>query len=241
MIGHENPSGPTLSSLGNDFGLAPLIGKPLAIVSDARLSGRDSSVVVERLLSVSGEDRLTVNIKHKQQWSGTLPARFMLLSNELPALGDASAAIAGRFVTLLLSRSWLGNEDPDLEPELHAELPGILNWALQSLADLEEQGRFTKPKSTDDACRTLVDLASPVKAFIRERCVVDAKQEVSIDTFYAAWKSWAELNGHGRKTKQTLGRDLRAALPAVRLTHPGARGAPVPTYSGITLEGSDDE
>ena len=80
LIGSENVAGPTLSSLGGDFGLAPLIGKPLAVVSDARLNGRDSSVVVERLLSVSGEDRLTVNIKYREQWTGTLPARFMLLS-----------------------------------------------------------------------------------------------------------------------------------------------------------------
>ena len=59
-----------------DFGLAPLIGKPLAVVSDARLNGRDSSAVVERLLSISGEDRLTVNIKYREQWTGTLPRRL---------------------------------------------------------------------------------------------------------------------------------------------------------------------
>ena len=78
LVGRENVAGPTLSSLSGDFGLAPMIGKPLAVVSDARMSGRDSSVVVERLLSVSGEDRLTVNRKYREQWTGTLPSRFML-------------------------------------------------------------------------------------------------------------------------------------------------------------------
>ena len=48
----------------------------------------------------------------------------MLCSNELPQLGDASMAIAGRFVPLLLTRSWLGKEDHELEPALRAELPG---------------------------------------------------------------------------------------------------------------------
>ena len=42
LVGRENVAGPTLSSLGGDFGLAPLIGKPLAVISDARLNGRNS-------------------------------------------------------------------------------------------------------------------------------------------------------------------------------------------------------
>ena len=35
LVGRGNYAGPTLASLGTNFGLSPLIGKPLAIVSDA--------------------------------------------------------------------------------------------------------------------------------------------------------------------------------------------------------------
>jgi putative DNA primase/helicase len=51
----------------------------------------------------------------------------------LPRLGDASAAIIGRFIMLVTTRSWLGKEDSDLEHALQGELPGILNWALAGL------------------------------------------------------------------------------------------------------------
>jgi hypothetical protein len=119
-----------------EFGLAPLIGKPLAIISDARFAGEDSSIVVERLLSISGEDRLTVNRKYRDQWTGKLPSRLHIISNELPELGDASTAIVGRIVLVPLTKSWLGQEDHDLEPALHRELPGILNWALAGLHSL---------------------------------------------------------------------------------------------------------
>lgn len=52
LIGVENTVGPTLASLAESFGLSPLIGKPLAIIGDARLSARsDRSAVTERLLS----------------------------------------------------------------------------------------------------------------------------------------------------------------------------------------------
>jgi putative DNA primase/helicase len=71
LVGNENVAGPTLSSLNGDFGLAPLLGKTLAVVSDARLNGRNASVVVERLLSISGEDTLTVNRKYREQWTAS--------------------------------------------------------------------------------------------------------------------------------------------------------------------------
>ena len=170
LVGPENVAGPTLSSLGNDFGLAPLLGKPLAVISDARLSGRNTSTVVERLLAISGEDTITVNRKYRDQWSGKLPSRFMVISNELPHFGDAAGAIVGRFVVLLLTRSWLGAQDPELEPALHSQLPEILSWALDGLDRLRDLGRFTTPPSSDEAVIALMDLASPVAAFVRDRC-----------------------------------------------------------------------
>jgi putative DNA primase/helicase len=236
LIGRGNVAGPTLSSLMGDFGLAPLIGKPLAVVADARLSGRGSGAVVERLLSVSGEDTLTVNIKYREQWSGKLPTRFLILSNELPRLGDASAAIAGRFVTLLLTESWLGREDGTLEPNLQAEMPGILNWSLDGLARLNAQGRFTQPDSTDVALRTLQDLASPVGAFVREECVTGTEHAIAVDELWVAWKRWADENGHSKSTAQVFGRDLRAVLPRVHRVRPRTQGdGRHYVYQGVAL------
>jgi putative DNA primase/helicase len=222
LIGSKNVAGPTLNSLGGEFGLAPLIGKPLAIISDARFAGRDASIVVERLLSISGEDTLTVNRKYRDQWCGKLPSRLHVLSNELPKLGDASTAIVGRMVLLLLSKTWLGQEDYDLEPALHTELSGILNWSLDGLHRLTvvNKNRFTRLASADEAITAMRDLASPVAAFVREQCSIDADYEVRTDDLYGAFKKWAEDNGHSKKSKQTFGRDLRAAVPSVSIKRP---------------------
>jgi putative DNA primase/helicase len=236
LVGQDNVAGPTLSSLSNDFGLAPLIGKSLAVISDARLNGHGAHVVVERLLSVSGEDTLTVNRKYRDQWTGKLPSRFMVCSNELPQLGDASGAIAGRFVALMLSHSWLGHENRELEPTLRTELPGILNWALDGLARLVEQGRFAEPSSTDDAMIALQDLASPVAAFVRDRCEPGAAKQVKVDELFGAWRCWAEDNGHKSGTKQTFGRDLRAVAPRIKATRPGAGDVRDRSYAGIGLK-----
>src|SRR5437763_16603023 len=132
LIGRKNVAAPTLTSFGGEFGLAPLIGKPLAVISDARFAGKDASIVVERLLSISGEDSLTINRKFRYQWTGKLPTRLHVISNELPKLGDASTAIVGRMVLILVKRSWLGQEDLTLagtglrtewNPELGARWP----------------------------------------------------------------------------------------------------------------------
>jgi putative DNA primase/helicase len=192
LIGKQNVAGPTLNSLGGDFGLAPLIGKPLAIISDARFVGKNSNIVVERLLSISGEDTLTVNRKYRDQWTGKLPSRLHVISNELPRLGDASTAVVGRIILLLLSRSWLGKEDHELEQRLRLELPGILNWALLGLErlTLANENRFTRLASAEEAITAMRDLASPVAAFVREKCKVDATKEVQVDLLYGAYKAW---------------------------------------------------
>src|SRR6516165_7424462 len=108
-------------------GLAPLISKRVAIISDARLAGRtDQHAIAERLLSISGEDTITVDRKFREARTGRLQTRFVILSNELPRLADASGALAGRFIVLVLVNSFYGREDLGLFDRLIAELPGIL-------------------------------------------------------------------------------------------------------------------
>ena len=222
LIGKQNVCGPTLNSLGTDFGLAPLIGKSLAIISDARFVGKNGNVVVERLLSISGEDTLTVNRKYRDQWCGKLPSRLHVISNELPRLGDASTAIVGRIVLLIMTHSWLGRENHALECDLQTELPGILNWALKGLQRLtiENNNCFTRLPSADEAIVAMRDLASPVAAFVRERCEVNQDGRVSVDDLYKEFKIWAENNGHAKPSKHVFGRDIRAAVPGVRVERP---------------------
>ncbi len=233
LIGRGNAAGPTLASLGTNFGLSPLLGKPLAVVSDARLGGANVHQVVERLLSVSGEDMLTVDRKYREPWTGKLPARFILLSNELPRFGDASGAIANRFIVLAMHHSFLGRENTRLTDELLTELPGILRWTLDGL-DRITTGSFTTPSSSLDAITALQDLVSPVAAFTRDCCEVGTF-EIAVTELFAAWKSWCEDNGHKAGSVQTFGRDLRAVIPQLRSTRPRDGESRERHYSGLRL------
>ncbi len=233
VIGAGNVVGPTTSSLAGTFGLQPLIGKSLAIVSDARFGGDHVGTVVERLLCISGEDTLTIDRKFLGSVSMKLPTRFMFLTNELPRLNDASTALAGRFLVLRLNTSFYGHEDVTLTEQLFAELPGILLWAIEGWKRLHQRGRFVQPESGADAIRDMEDLASPVGAFIRDQCIIGVGHRAWVDDLYGAWKEWCVHDGRNAfSTKQAFGRDLMAVVPG--LVRRRATGG-VPFYEGIGL------
>lgn len=216
LIGMANVVNPTLSGLATNFGAAPLIGKPAAIITDARISGRtDLATVVERLLAVSGEDSQTIDRKHKEAWTGNLPTRFMLISNELPRLNDSSGALVSRLIVLSLTRSFYDREDTGLTDRLKAELPGILLWAIEGWRRLRERGHFVQPGSGRELVEELEDLASPVGAFVKERCEMGPGRETPVDQLYKAWHAWNESKGRQTNGAAVFGRDLRAALPGL--------------------------
>lgn len=235
LVGAANVVGPTTSSLAGHFGLQPLIEKSLAIVSDARFSGENVATVVERLLSISGEDTLTIDRKFLGSVSMKLPTRFMILTNELPRLNDASTALAGRFLVLRLTKSFYDNEDVTLTDQLVRELPGILLWAIDGWKRLKKRGRFVQPKSAEEAIRDLEDLASPVSAFVRECCTVGPGHRAFVDELFKAWQGWCEQDGRTVVThKQSFGRDLTAAVPGIKRR----RGTGLESfYEGIGLGG----
>ena len=238
LVGPANHCGPTLAGLGTHFGLWPLIGKSLGIVSDARLGGRtDSQIVVERLLSISGEDALTIDRKNLEPITVKLPTRLMIFSNELPRLGDSSGALAGRMILLRLTQSFYGREDHDLTDRLLAELPGILLWAIKGWLRLRERGRFVQPTAADEMLGELNDLASPVSAFLRDCCNVGPEYEVQRESLYEAYCGWAKE--HGRQHVEDLvgfGRALRAALPALSNPQHRIDGKPARFYGGVGLK-----
>jgi putative DNA primase/helicase len=64
LVGQGNVAGPTTSTLAEQFGMQELIGKSLAILSDARFTGDEVPKAMERMLCISGEDPLTISRKY---------------------------------------------------------------------------------------------------------------------------------------------------------------------------------
>ena len=171
-----------------------------------------------------------------------MQTRFLILSNELFRLADASGALASRFILLMLTKSFYGHEDRKLTKKLMTELPGILNWAVAGWVRLERRGYFLQPESAKEAVEQLEDLASPIGVFVRECCDIGAAYSVASDSLFVAWKIWCGEQGRDHPgTKQSFGRDLKAARPELKVTQPREGGKQVCRhYQGVRLKPDAD-
>lgn len=242
LLGPANVAAPTLAGLGGSFGMQGLIGKVAALISDARLSSRaDVQTIGETLLRITGEDAVSIPRKFKDDWTTKLTTRFVIVSNELPALLDQSGALSSRFIILRLQKSFAGREDPGLFDRLAQELPGIANWALEGLDRLEARGYFRQPAASAETVRQLEMLASPTKAFIAERCVVEPAASISCAELYNAWCVWSSTQGREHPgTLQIFGRNMAAAVPELRVTRLRVNGDRERHYEGIRLRTTEE-
>ncbi len=238
LVDVENTAGPTLGGLAESFGLAPLVGKPLAIVGDARLSARsDRAVITERLLAISGEDTLSCNRKNTTHWTGKLPTRLVIQSNETPWLTDSSMALAGRFLILHTTESFEGREDRGLEARLATELPSILNWAIAGRKRLKARGSFVQPESGKAMVEELRELSSRISTFLADACETDPSYREAIPHVYTAWCHWCQQQGEfSPGSTRSLAKELRTVLPKLssdKVTRIGDK--PVKLFTGLRL------
>ena len=237
LVGNSNVCAPSVKALGTPFGLQPMIGKTVAFLSDMRLGGMaDGDAIAETLLRITGRDKVTIDRKFKEAWQGHLSARFVVSSNVLPKLPDASPALANRFSVLRMQQSFLGREDPGLADRLMVELPGILLWALEGWRRLRDRGRFVLPGSSEEAVQELLHLGSEVAAFVHERCELSPGHEIEKDRLYAIYRAWCDRTGRKPMYDTTFATELYAAtsnrVSPRRLSRGGQR---VNVYAGIAL------
>jgi putative DNA primase/helicase len=243
LAGDANVAAPTLSSLGTRFGSQPLIGKTVAICAESRITGRsDSQAIVERLLSISGEDPQSIERKNVGNWCGALRCRFVLQGNELPRLGDYSSALPSRMILLKMDRSFYGREDHDLGARIRAELPGILWWAIAGWERLRDRGHFLQPRTGSELLKEFEELNNPMGAFIAERCDIEPQEETPVKRLYEAWKVWCEKNGRDHPGDlQGLGRNLKSAVSSIKTADRRNMGMRYRVFVGIRLNPEDAE
>ncbi len=239
LVGRSNVVAPTLSSLSQPFGLQSLLGMTVAMIGDARLSGRwDSSIITERLLTISGEDTITVERKYKEAITTKLKVRFIITSNELPRVVDASGAIVSRMLILRLTKSFFGKEETRLIERLLTELPGVFLWALEGRRKLQEQGYFIEPDSASTLRHDLEGIVSPVAEFVCEWCELGPLHEIPRAGLYQAYVAWCREKGHRRvEMDAVFGRNLHAVIPELETSQPRtADGGRERHYVGIDLK-----
>jgi putative DNA primase/helicase len=237
LVGSKNFSGIKLKQLGDDFGQQSLIGKLVAVVTDARVGSKvDKGSLVETILTISGEDTVSINRKNLPHWQGKLSVRFFLHTNELPQLEDMSGALASRFILLTTEASFLGREDHELGDKLKEERAGILLWAIEGYRRLRERGRFVQPPSSERMLRLLAHMSSPIASFVGECCELDPGFSCMKDALYGTYRQWLIEQGRSHvPTKDVFSTKLYAAFPAISEGKGPREVGRKPEYRGIRL------
>jgi putative DNA primase/helicase len=245
MIGSRYAVAPSsLDSLGGTFGMQQLIGARLATFGDVQWTGRNLNEVVGILLGISGEDAQTIQRKNRDEWTGTLPVRFMFSGNDRPRFKNTSGALASRFLYLRFRVSMIGREDHGLTGKLLLELPGIFNWALAGWDRLGKNGGvFTDSDLGREDRREVERHASPTLAFVEDRCVIAQDAEVDMDELYEKYTKWRADEGLSYASgKPSFARDLASSVPSIVTKRVGSsRAGRKQVVFGMRLATSADQ
>ncbi|MHC4553871.1 MAG: hypothetical protein ACYSUS_01020 [Planctomycetota bacterium] len=142
-----------------------------------------------------------------------LRTRFVIMSNELQKLTDPTGALANRFVYLMMTQSFYGAEDVNLEAKLMGELPGIFNWALEGLVRLTERGRFEESEAGKEAKAAAEELGSPVIEFVREWCEIKTGKQTRCQDLYETYGRWTHAAGRSKMGRTRFYEKFHRAFP----------------------------
>jgi putative DNA primase/helicase len=243
LVGRQNTAEMTLETLATSFGLQLLIGKTVAVFGDVRLSGQmNRARLAERLLVITGNTGINVNVKFKDEEVFRLPVRFTMVSNKVPQFDDP--ILAKRFLILPFTKSFYGKEDLNLTAALLAELPYVMVWALEGLQRLWANGKFSEPATAKDDHDRLEMVNSPVERFVEDWCDLGSTYKVESKTLFTHYQNWWKRNidDEAPKTARTFGPDLLAVLTG-KVEHKQVKvnGKPVWHYIGIRPKRAGNE
>lgn len=199
MIGNDNVASTNLAALSKDHGIYPLVGKSLAVISDAHASrGSGSERALEVIKGISGGDAQQVNQKFEDQYTVKLSARFMIVCNEVPLLRDSGNALLARMLPLRFDRRFDTPERPadtSLTSKLMSEISGIANWAIEGIMSYVARGNiYQSREGVEDVARIKRSL-NPIGAFADDLLIEADDEWVSSADLYDAWTEWANDAG----------------------------------------------
>jgi putative DNA primase/helicase len=145
LLGTANVSSVPLSQLSARFIGAELDGKLANIVDEI---ATDALLKEDEIKKIVSGDPIQVERKNKDPYFFCPTARIFAATNSLPYSKDSTHGLDRRLLLLTCNRTFAPHEmDRDLISKLKLELPGIFVWALEGMARLKAQDKFTEVPS----------------------------------------------------------------------------------------------
>ena len=193
LVGLPNVVAVQPSQFENRFQRAHLHNKLMNSVTELAQGAEIHDAQLKAI--VSGEIN-TAEYKHKPPFDFKPYSTCWFGSNHMPHTRDFSDALFRRAVILPFNRVFTEPEqDKKLKDKLKAELPGILNFALDGIAGVFERGFFTETQSSVDAKKEWRLNADQCAEFAADECKFGSGLEIESGQLYQAYKSWSEEAG----------------------------------------------
>jgi putative DNA primase/helicase len=240
LVGRRNVAFPKIETLAGRFGLQGLISKSSAQVTDMNCEDQKQlSAAATNLNGISGEDGQTIERKGITDWNGKLSTRFTLAGNTLPNFRSHTGAMATRLLIIPFDVSFVGREDRNLRQKLEAELPGILNWALDGLDRLRMCGEFCEPEDSRVAKHRLIYQSDPLHGFIEERCTLEAGAGTDKAVLYSAFIRYCEEMNARVPPMNIFSERLMQSVSTIYDSKRTGDAGQVPCYRGVRLSDAE--
>jgi putative DNA primase/helicase len=193
-------------SIPND--VARLRGARLAAAVETPESRRLNETMVKRM---TGGDTMAARFM-RGEWFEFRPLfKVWLATNHLPIVRGTDEAIWRR-IRLIPFTVTIPEDERDLRmvDKLRAELPGILNWALEGCLEWQEVG-LDEPDAVRLATASYRDEMDTLGQFIADKCVVNEEAWAKASELYTLYGYWAQAVGErDQLSQQAFGRRLAA-------------------------------
>jgi P4 family phage/plasmid primase-like protien len=236
FLGRLNFSNVTLQEIcTNRFAAANLYGKMANISADLPKTAISTS---GRFKMLTGRDMINAEFKHKNSFQFLNTAKLWFSCNEFPQTTEETLAYIRRWKIFNCPNVFLGaNCDPKILEKLTtpAELSGFLNWILEGLKRLLENGGFSVNETEENLRENILKLSNPTRAFLEKKIETSnqAKDFVSEVKLYADFITYCSIENLPTVRKAEFTKALQEYMPTVKQTDQRVLGKKTPCYQFI--------
>ncbi|MDP9382695.1 MAG: DUF5906 domain-containing protein [Chloroflexota bacterium] len=214
LLGKENVSAVTLKDLAdNPFSRAGLVGRLANIAADL---GPAEAQDVGWIKTLTGDDLVNVDRKHKEMFGFRNRAKMLFSANQFPGIRHPDEALFGRALVIICPHRFVKPGDKEWQVGDPTEYGGVakpadtevldtlttpdnlsamLNRALEGLACLRAQGGFSESETVRRGRAEFRSAVDSVIDFIGDATVADEEAWASKEDYYAAYTAWSKESG----------------------------------------------
>lgn len=196
--------------------LVRLHGTRFVAASELPEGGRLSESLMKRLTGgdvIPARDLYSGVIEIVPTW------KIAIATNHRPVVRDNSDGFWRRLHLIPFDAIFAGAaKDDRLLEKLIAELPGILNWALDGCDRWQKHG-LNEPGEVTSATSAYRAESDVIGAFITDRCVIGSHAIVRAKPLYAAFVEWSRENGERPSNARTFIGEMRRRSFSTRKSH----------------------